>query len=169
MDLCLRALLLLGRRDNEAEPLCRRALDISEQIYGLNHPKVATCLNNLATQASKQARRPLLLLPRRRQLRQHTCISVLFDNLSVFNFRSWRCRVCVPFAVSYAISCIVFFLQRCPLYLFVRCTPFFRSTLSSLLYLFCCIPIVHLVKSRAFSSVSISNSSSSNAEREVCI
>lgn len=43
------------RRDNEAEPLCRRALDISEQIYGLNHPKVATCLNNLATQASKQA------------------------------------------------------------------------------------------------------------------
>ncbi|CAN0383263.1 unnamed protein product, partial [Laminaria digitata] len=35
-------------RDGEAEPLCRRALGISEEIYGLNHPKIATCLNNLA-------------------------------------------------------------------------------------------------------------------------
>jgi tetratricopeptide (TPR) repeat protein len=35
-------------RLGEAEPLCRRALAISEQSYGPDHPDVATALNNLA-------------------------------------------------------------------------------------------------------------------------
>lgn len=45
--------LFYPRRDDEAEPLCRRALEISETIYGQNHPKIATCLNNLATQVRR--------------------------------------------------------------------------------------------------------------------
>ena len=45
--------MVYRRRDDEAEPLCRRALEISEQIYGPNHPKIATCLNNLATQVRR--------------------------------------------------------------------------------------------------------------------
>jgi tetratricopeptide (TPR) repeat protein len=32
----------------EAEPLMRRALSVDERSFGLNHPNVATCLNNLA-------------------------------------------------------------------------------------------------------------------------
>jgi tetratricopeptide (TPR) repeat protein len=32
----------------EAEPLLRRALALDEKRFGLNHPNVATCLNNLA-------------------------------------------------------------------------------------------------------------------------
>jgi hypothetical protein len=32
----------------EAEPLCRRALDIMERVLGEHHPSVATLLNNLA-------------------------------------------------------------------------------------------------------------------------
>jgi tetratricopeptide (TPR) repeat protein len=33
----------------ETEPLIRRALAVEEGSFGLNHPNVATCLNNLAT------------------------------------------------------------------------------------------------------------------------
>ena len=36
------------RRNIEAEPLLRRAIEIQEKALGANHPDLAKCLNNLA-------------------------------------------------------------------------------------------------------------------------
>ena len=44
----LAELLRVTNRLSEAEPLYRRALAILEQRYGLDHPRVAVCLNNLS-------------------------------------------------------------------------------------------------------------------------
>jgi hypothetical protein len=40
----------------ETEPLIRRALALEEARFGLNHPNVATCLNNLAALLHETAR-----------------------------------------------------------------------------------------------------------------
>lgn len=67
----LAGLLKGTNRSGEAEPLVRRALAIDEEVFGANHPKVATDLNNLAvllqasnrlTEAESLMRRALVIL-----------------------------------------------------------------------------------------------------------
>ena len=50
--------LLLGKRNKfkEAEPLCKRALDIREKCLGSSHPDVAKQLNNLALLCQNQGK-----------------------------------------------------------------------------------------------------------------
>lgn len=74
------------RRDSEAEPLCRRALDMSEQMFGPHHPKVATCLNNLATQVH-------MILESKASSSIITPLFFSNDPPSVFSTRTLICRV----------------------------------------------------------------------------
>ena len=78
----------------EAEPLMKRALTIFEQIYGPDHPNVATSLNNLASllqetnrlaEAEPLMRRRLALLAThtRRTGHQHPQL-----NAAMANYRS---------------------------------------------------------------------------------
>lgn len=48
--------VLYGKRGKykEAEPLCKRALDIREKVLGKEHPDVAKQLNNLALLCQNQ-------------------------------------------------------------------------------------------------------------------
>ena len=48
--------VLFGKRGRykEAEPLCKRALEIRERVLGKNHPDVAKQLNNLALLCQNQ-------------------------------------------------------------------------------------------------------------------
>lgn len=48
--------MLYGKRGKykEAEPLCRRALEIREKVLGKDHPDVAKQLNNLALLCQNQ-------------------------------------------------------------------------------------------------------------------
>ena len=51
--------VLYGKRGKyrEAEPLCKRALEIREKVLGKDHPDVAKQLNNLALLCQNQVRR----------------------------------------------------------------------------------------------------------------
>lgn len=48
--------MLYGKRGKykEAEPLCKRALEIREKVLGKDHPDVAKQLNNLALLCQNQ-------------------------------------------------------------------------------------------------------------------
>lgn len=48
--------MLYGKRGKykEAEPLCKRALEIREKVLGRDHPDVAKQLNNLALLCQNQ-------------------------------------------------------------------------------------------------------------------
>lgn len=50
--------VLYGKRGKyrEAEPLCKRALEIREKVLGKEHPDVAKQLNNLALLCQNQVR-----------------------------------------------------------------------------------------------------------------
>lgn len=50
--------VLYGKRGKykEAEPLCKRALEIREKVLGKDHPDVAKQLNNLALLCQNQVR-----------------------------------------------------------------------------------------------------------------
>jgi len=50
--------VLYGKRGKykEAEPLCKRALDIREKVLGKDHPDVAKQLNNLALLCQNQGK-----------------------------------------------------------------------------------------------------------------
>ena len=50
--------VLYGKRHKyqEAEPLCKRALEIREEVLGKNHPDVAKQLNNLALLCQNQGK-----------------------------------------------------------------------------------------------------------------
>lgn len=68
----------------EAEPLLRRALQMDETIFGSDHPRVATTLNNLATLLKDTNRlteaEPLL---RRALLIDETCLGLDHPNVAV--------------------------------------------------------------------------------------
>lgn len=50
--------VLYGKRGKykDAEPLCKRALEIREKVLGCDHPDVAKQLNNLALLCQNQVR-----------------------------------------------------------------------------------------------------------------
>ena len=54
--------VLYGKRGKykDAEPLCKRALEIREKVLGRDHPDVAKQLNNLALLCQNQVRLALL-------------------------------------------------------------------------------------------------------------
>ena len=55
--------MLYGKRGKykDAEPLCKRALEIREKVLGRDHPDVAKQLNNLALLCQNQVRAATLL------------------------------------------------------------------------------------------------------------
>jgi tetratricopeptide (TPR) repeat protein len=56
--------VLYGKRGKykEAEPLCKRALEIREKVLGKDHPDVAKQLNNLALLCQNQVLYPRSIL-----------------------------------------------------------------------------------------------------------
>lgn len=54
--------VLYGKRGKykDAEPLCKRALEIREKVLGKDHPDVAKQLNNLALLCQNQVNHPTL-------------------------------------------------------------------------------------------------------------
>ena len=63
--------VLYGKRGKykEAEPLCKRALEIREKVLGKDHPDVAKQLNNLALLCQNQGKYEEVCGGRMRQLR----------------------------------------------------------------------------------------------------
>lgn len=53
--LTLHPRFIQGKYD-EAEPLCRRAMEITKRVLGEAHPDYATCVNNLASLLKSQVR-----------------------------------------------------------------------------------------------------------------
>ena len=55
--------VLYGKRGKykEAEPLCKRALEIREKVLGKDHPDVAKQLNNLALLCQNQVSSALII------------------------------------------------------------------------------------------------------------
>ena len=90
----------------EAEPLMRRALEISRASFGEHHPAVATCLNNLAQllqdtnrmeEAEPQMRRALEIS--KASFGEHhptvaTCLNNLAHLLQATNRMGKRSRCC---------------------------------------------------------------------------
>jgi Tetratricopeptide repeat. len=56
--------VLYGKRGKykEAEPLCKRALEIREKVLGKDHPDVAKQLNNLALLCQNQVFYPYCII-----------------------------------------------------------------------------------------------------------
>ena len=92
-------------RRAQAEPLLRRSLGILEKALNLEHPDVATSLNNLAVLLKATNRlsvaEPFFLLDREVVERYHFCRHAAEAKLAYF---SWHWR----FAVIFSIAKVIF-------------------------------------------------------------
>ena len=85
--------MLYGKRGKykEAEPLCKRALEIRENVLGTEHPDVAKQLNNLAllcqNQVSLRAPGSEQSCPRKNYLSLPPKVSSLFNENDLVLFR----------------------------------------------------------------------------------